>query len=134
MLTVADHDLGNADLAGPAKRLMQNCVSFFPTLLRLEEIWLVEKLRIDLLQIHEIGDIDGMRGLDAHLLEVLVLHYNVTTALEFEALYDLVGWNFLRVRFRHLFVSDLTEIARTKLPETNLLLSRGGINRHWNIN
>ena len=56
------------------------------------------------------------------------------TALEFEALYDLVGWNFLRVRFRHLFVFDRTEIAGTKLPETKLLLSRGGVNRHWNVN
>jgi hypothetical protein len=55
-------------------------------------------------------------------------------ALEFEALYDLVGWNFLRVRFSHLFVSDGTEIAGTKLPETKLLLSRGGINRHWDVN
>src|SRR5205823_3600454 len=35
---------------------------------------------------------------------------------------------------RHLFVSDRTEIAGTKLPETKLLLSRSGINRHWNVN
>src|SRR4029450_5228970 len=121
MLTVADHDLGNADLAGPAKRLMQNCVSFFPTLLRLEEIWFVEKLRIDLLQVHEIGDIDGMRGLDAHLLEVLILHHNIPTALVFKAFYNLIGRNLLRVRFRHFFVFDRTEVAGTKLPETKLL-------------
>src|ERR1700748_2470976 len=75
-----------------------------------------------------------MGRLDAHFLEVLILHHNIMTALEFEALYDLVGWNFLRVRFRHLFVFDWTEIAGTKLPETKLLLSRGGINRHWDVN
>src|SRR5262249_4453239 len=75
-----------------------------------------------------------MRGLDPHLLEVLVFQHNVTAALVFEALYDLVAWNFLRVRFRHLFVSDGTEIAGTKLPETKFLLTRGRINRHRNIN
>jgi hypothetical protein len=56
------------------------------------------------------------------------------TTLVFETLYDLFGWNFLRVRFRHLFVFDRTEIAGTELPETKLLLSRSGINRHWNVN
>src|SRR5215813_1954434 len=75
-----------------------------------------------------------MRGLDAHLLEVLILHHNITTALVFEALHDLVGRNFLGVRFRNLFVFNGTEIAGTKLPETKLLFSRGGIDRHWNVN
>src|SRR5215475_9027110 len=134
MFSIANHDLGNTDFARAAQCLVQNCVSFFPAFLRLKEIRLVEKLRIDLLQIDEICDVDRMCGFNAHLLEVLIFHHNITTALEFEALYDLVGWNFLRVRFRHLFVSDRTEIAGTKLPETKLLLACGRINRHWNVN
>ena len=95
MLTVADHDLGDADLAGPAERLMQNRVSFFATLLRLEEIWFVEKLWIDLLQVHEVGNIDGMCGLDPHLLKVFVLQHYITAPLVLEAFHDLVGRNFL---------------------------------------
>src|SRR6516165_7087396 len=75
-----------------------------------------------------------MRGFDAHLLKVFIFHHNVATALIFEALYDLVGRHFLRVGFRYLFVSDWTEVAGTKLPETNLLLSRGGVNRNRNVN
>ena len=74
---------------------MQDCVGFLPALLRFKEIRLVEKLWIDLLQIDEIGDVDRMRGFDSHLFEVLILHNDIMTALEFEALYDLVGWNFL---------------------------------------
>src|SRR4029077_2258247 len=93
-----------------------------------------EKLRIDLLQVHEVGNIDGMCGLDPHLLEVLVLHYNVTAALVLEAFYDLVGGNFLRGRFRHLLIFNRAEIAGTKLPKTNLLFTRGWINRHRDIN
>src|ERR1051325_6440023 len=74
-----------------------------------------------------------MRGLDAHLLEVLILHHNIPTALVFKAFYNLIGGNLLRVRFRHFFLFDRTEVAGTKLPETKLLLSRGGINGHGNV-
>src|SRR5215470_10536367 len=133
MLSIADHHLGDTNLTRSVKRLMQNCVGFFPALLRLKEIWLVEKFWIDLLQVYEIGDIDGMRGFDAHLLEVLIFHHNVPTAFVFKAFHDLIGGNLLRVGFRHFFVFDRTEIAGTKLPETKLLLSRGWINGHGNV-
>ena len=52
------------------------------------------KTWIDLLQINEIGDVDGMCRLDPHLLEILILQNHVTAPLEFEAFHDLVGWNF----------------------------------------
>src|ERR1043166_298448 len=91
MLAIADHHLGNANFARPAERLVQNCVSLLSAFLRLKEIWFVEKLRIDLPQIDEIGNVDRMRGLDAHFLKVLILHHNITTALVFEALYDQIG-------------------------------------------
>src|SRR5215831_2616715 len=123
MLAIADHYLSDTNFSRSAERLVQNGVSFLPAFLRLKEIWLVEKLRIYLLQIDEIGDVDRMRGFDAHFLEVLILHHNITAALIFEALYNLIGWNLFRVRFRYLFVSDRTKIAGTKLPETKLLLS-----------
>src|ERR1041384_8826423 len=71
---------------------------------------------------------------DSDLLEVLIFHHNIPTALVFQALYDLVGGNLFRVRFRHLFVFNRTEIAGTKLPEAKLLLSGGRINSHWDIN
>src|SRR4029434_8953170 len=113
---------------------MQNRVSLFPTLLWLEEIWLVKKLRIDLFQIHEVGDIDGMGGFDPHLLEVFVLQHNITAPPVLEAFHDLVGWNLLCVGLRHLFVPDWTKIAGAKLPKTNFLFARGWINRHRYIN
>src|SRR4026209_1059152 len=74
-----------------------------------------------------------MCGFDSHLLEVFIFHQNITTALVFKALNDLVGWNFLGIRFCYLFVFDRTEIARTKLSEAKLLLSRGGITRDRNV-
>src|SRR6266404_9948206 len=134
MLTVADDNLGNTDLSRPAECLMQDCVSFFSAFLGLEEIRSVEKLRIHLLQVNEVGDVYGMRGLDSDLFKILILHHNIMAVFVFEALYDLVGRNFFRVRFRHFFVFDRAEIAGTKLSKTKLLLTRGGINGHWNIN
>src|SRR5439155_7486551 len=133
MLTITDHYFCNADLARPTERLMQNRLRFFATLLRLQEIWLVKKLRIDLFQIDEIRDVDRMRGFDPHLLEVLVFHYNVAATLVLKAPYDLVGRNLFRICFRDLFVFDWTKITGTKLPETKLLLARGRIKRHGNI-
>src|SRR6267378_1430440 len=134
MLAIADHHLRNTDLGRPAERLMQDCVSFFSALLRLEEIRSVEKLRIHLLQVNEVGDVNGMRGLDSDLFKILILHHNIMAAFVFEALYDLVGRNFFRVRFRHFFVSDWAEITGTKLSKTKLFLARSRINGHWNIN
>src|SRR5437762_491426 len=134
MFTIADHHFGDTDLTGPAERLMQNGVGFFSTFLRLQEIRPVEKLWINLFQIHEIGDVNGMRGLDPNLLKILILHDDITTALVFEALHNLIGWNFLRVGLRDLFVSDWAEIAGTKLPKAKLFLARGRVNRHRNIN
>src|ERR1041385_6679430 len=71
---------------------------------------------------------------DSDLLEVLIFHHNIPTALVFKALYDLVGGNLFRVRFRPLFVFNRSEIAGTNLPEAKLLLSRGWINSHRAIN
>ena len=85
---------------------MQNCVGLLPPFLRLKEIRLVEKLRINLLQIHKIGDVDRVRRFNADFLEVFVFHHDVTTLLELEAFYDLIGRHFLGIGLGDLFVFD----------------------------
>src|SRR2546429_5229962 len=133
MFTVADDNLGNTDLARPAECLMQNCVGFFPTLSRLQEIWSVEELRIDLFQVNEVGDVNGMRRLDSHFFKVLILHHNIIAALIFEAFYDLIGGDFLRVGLRDLFISVLAEIAGTKMPEAYVFLPGRRRKRHRKV-
>src|SRR5437870_4908339 len=134
MLAITDHNFRNTNLSCAAQRLVQNCIGFLPTFLRLQEIWPVEKLRIHLFQTHEIGDVDRMRGFDPHLLEILILQDNIPAAFILEASYDLVGWNFLGVRLGNLFVSDWAEVARTQLPKADLFLACGRINGHGDIN
>src|SRR5215212_10150933 len=120
MLAATDHNFGDTNLPGTAKRLVQNCISFLAAFLRFEKIRPVEKLRIDLLQIHEIGDVDRMRRLDLYFFKVLVLQNNVTTTLIFETFDDLLGWNFFRIGLCHLFVPDRTQIAGAELSEAKL--------------
>ena len=134
MLAVTNDNFGDSDLVRAAKRLVQDGVSFFPALLRLQKIGLIEKLRIHLFQIDEIRDVDGVSGLDSNLLEILLFHDDITAAFVLEAFYDLIGRDFFGIGLSHLFVFDRAEIARSKLPETNLLLTRGRVNRHRDIN
>ena len=134
MFAITDHNFRNTNLSCAAQRLVQNCIGFLPTFLRLQEIWPVEKLRIHLFQTHEIGDVDRMRGFDPHLLEILILQDNIPAALILEAFYDLVAWNFLGVRLGNFFVSDWAEVARTQLPKADLFLACGRINGHGDIN
>ena len=94
VLAIADNDFGNADLGRAAERLVQNRVRFLPAFLRLQKIWLIEKLRIDLLQLDKVSDVDGMRGFDPDLLEILRFHDDVAATLVLEAFYNLIGRYF----------------------------------------
>src|SRR4029450_8995413 len=80
VLTIANDNFGNTDLARAAERLMQDSVSFFPALLRPQKRGVRKKVRINLFQIDEIGDVDGVSGLDSNLLEILLFHDDITAA------------------------------------------------------
>src|ERR671919_1622569 len=134
MLAVANDDFGNADLTRATERLVQNSVSFFPALLRLQKIRFIEELWVNLFQINEIGDVDGMSGLDSNLLEILLIHDDITAAFVLEPFYDLIGGDFFGIGLGDLFVFDRAEIARPKLAKANFLFARGRINRHRDIN
>src|SRR5207237_2687369 len=134
MFAIANHDFGNADLARPTKSLVQDRVSFLATLLWLQKIWLIEKLGIDLLQLDEIGDVDGMSGFDPDLLKILVTQNNIAAALVLEPLYNLVGRDFFGVGLGDLFILDRAQIGGTELTKTDLLLAGGRVDSHRNVN
>src|SRR5215469_16044459 len=134
VLSITDHNLGDANLARSAQGLMQNRVSFLAAFLWLQEIRLIEVLWVDLFQLDEVGDVDGMRRFDPNLFEVLFLHDNVTAALVLEAFHDMAGRDLFGVSLRDFLVFDWAKIAGTQLPKTNLFFARSGINRHWNVN
>src|SRR5439155_20194099 len=72
--------------------------------------------------------------LDPYCSKFIVIHYYVTTALVLEAFYDLDGQDLFLIRLRDLFIFDRAQVTGAELPETNLLLARGRINCHRNIN
>src|SRR5438309_5692011 len=97
VLAVTDCDLRNPDLADSGERLMEKRVRLLPTLLWLEEVGLVEKLRINLFKIDKVSDIDGVRRLDLYLLKIFVAQDHVVATLVFESFYDLISRHFLHV-------------------------------------
>src|SRR2546421_10514608 len=81
VFTIADHDLGHADLASTTQGLVQQSISFLATFLRFQKVRLVEELWIDLLQLHEVGDIDGMGGFNPYLFKIFVFQNDVAPTL-----------------------------------------------------
>src|SRR5216683_4176207 len=134
IFAICDDHLRDADLACAAQRFVQKRVGFFPTLLRLEKIGLVKKLRIDLLKINKVGDVDRVRRFDAYFLEIFIAQNNVTSAFVLEPFHNLIGWHFLHVGFGYFFVSNRAEISLAQLPKTKLLLAGGRINGYWYVN
>ena len=97
---------------------MQQSISLLATLLRFQEVGLVKEFRIDLFQLHEVGDIDGMGGFDSYFFKIFIFQNDVTAALVFEAFDDLIGGNFFQISLGHFFVSNGTKVNRAQLAET----------------
>src|SRR6266446_3339671 len=72
ILAIVDDHLGDANFPGATKRLMEKRVRFFTALPWLKKVRLVKEFRIDLLQIDEVGDVDGIGGFYSDPLEILV--------------------------------------------------------------
>ena len=60
VLTITDHHFGDADLIRPTQSLVQESIGFLSAFLRLQEVRLVKKLRIHLLKLDKIRDVDRM--------------------------------------------------------------------------
>ena len=133
IFAIADHDLGNPDFASSTQGLVQERVSFFAAFLRLEKVGLIEKLRIDLLKIDKVRNVDRMGRFDFNLLEVFVVQNNIAAALIFETFHDLIGRHFFHIGLGNLFVFDRAKIAAAQLSKTELLFPRGRVNGDWDI-
>src|SRR5438132_11510394 len=84
VLPITDNDLGHADLAGTAQGLVQRSVSLHAILLRLQEIMLIKKFSINMIQLDKLGDINGMVGFNPYLFNILLLHHDIPYRLVFE--------------------------------------------------
>ena len=90
MLLVADHDLGDRDLAGFLERPDEQPVGLLGAVLRLEVVGLAEVDRVDLVQVDEVADVDRLRQLDVEPIEVLVVERDIAALLDLEAADDVV--------------------------------------------
>src|SRR6266567_4713072 len=75
-----------------------------------------------------------MSGFDPDLLKILVTQNNIAAPFVLESFNDLIGRDFFCVSLRDLFVLDRAKIGGTELTKTDLLLARGRVNSHRNVN
>src|SRR2546422_234052 len=75
-----------------------------------------------------------MSGFDPDLLKILVTQNNIATPLVLESFNDLIGRDFFGVSLRDLFILDRAKVGRTELTKTDLLLARGRVDGHRNVN
>ena len=115
------------------QRFAQQHVGFVAAFLRLEIIRFVEIHRIDLLQVDEILDVDGLGRLEIDALKILVVQDDELPFFVFVAFHDLVPRNFLAVLLRDAFVIDRAVILRSQQAEFQLFLPRRRIKRDRDI-
>src|SRR6266516_759941 len=132
MLLVADHRLGDPDLAGLVECTDEQAIRLLRPLRRQEVVRLAEVDRVDLVEIHEIHDVDGMRELDGEAVEVLVLERHLTPLLDLEAADDLVGVDALAVVTPDLLVGDGRQVLLVEEVKAKLLRFRRREHPHGN--
>src|SRR5947209_19524138 len=133
VLTITYHHFRDANLARSRQRLVEECIGFFASFLRLEKIGLVEKLRVDLGQVDEISDVDGVSRFDSHLRKIFFFQNDVAAAFVFKPLYDLVSRHFLLVHISDFFVTDGAEVSRPELAEAEFFLPGRRVDGYGNV-
>src|SRR6266404_5190169 len=75
-----------------------------------------------------------MSGFDPDLLKILVTQNNIAAPFVLESFNDLIGRDFFRVSLRNLFILDRAKIGGAELTKADLLLARGRVDSHRNVN
>src|ERR1044072_9991601 len=127
ILAGLDHDLGDANLLPIGQRLAKEDIGFVAAFLRLKIIRLVEVHRIDLLQVDEILDVDGLGRFKINTLKILFVEDDELPFLVFVALDDLFPRNFLALIFRAPPIIHRAMILGAQETKFELLLPRRGV-------
>ena len=101
-----DDDFSDAHFIGSFERFAQNHVSFCAALFGAEKIGLIEKHRVDLIQLDKFLDIDGLIGSDLDPLEIFFADDDVLPLFVFVTLDDLLPRDFFAIFFSDALVFD----------------------------
>jgi hypothetical protein len=111
MLTSADDDLGNGDLACLVQRVAEEDVGFVSAFAGLQVVRLVEEQRVHVVEADEVHDVNGLSRFDIHAREVLFLEKHELSLFILIAFDDLIPWDLFPVDFGDTLVVDRTMIA-----------------------
>src|SRR5258705_4245050 len=121
MFLVADHHLGDPDLAGLLEGYNEQAIGLLGALRRQQVVRLPEVDRVDLVEIGEVADVDGAGELDGEPVEVLVFERHVAALLDLEPANDLVRVDPLTVVTPDLLVGDRRQVLLVEEVEAELL-------------
>src|SRR5258705_150057 len=124
MFLVADHHLGDPDLAGLLEGYNEQAIGLLGALRRQQVVRLPEVDRVDLVEIGEVADVDGAGELDVEPVEVLVFERHVAALLDLEPANDLVSVDPLTVVTPDLLVGDRRQVLLVEEVEAKLLRLR----------
>ena len=103
-----DDDFGDADFFARLQRVTQQHIGFVAAFLRFQIVRLIEKHRVDFINVDKILDVHRLRRFQIDALKIFVFQDDELPFLILITLHDLVPRDFFAVGFRDPFVIDGT--------------------------
>src|SRR3982750_3525934 len=121
MLALTNDDFSDTDRARLANCLTQQRVRFFAAFAGHEIVRRLKVARIDLLLLHKVENVDGLRLLDGSRLEILVGHHDESSFLVLVAFDDLIPGYGLAIGDADALVLDGREILLMQEAEADMI-------------
>src|SRR6185436_5927610 len=133
VLGLPNDDLADSDGAGFPNRLAQQRVRLLTTLRGNQVVRCLEVARIDLVLLHEIEYVDGLRLLEGSRLEIFVGEHDEFAFLVFVALHYLVPGNGLTVGGANALILHRRQICFVQQPETDMIRAHRRLQLYRNV-
>ena len=108
ILACFDYDLGDADFFALLQRVTQQHIGFVAAFLRFQIVRLIEKHRVNFINVDKILDVHRLRRFQIDALKIFVFQDDELSFLILITFDDLVPRHFFAVGFRDPFVIDGT--------------------------
>ena len=133
VLLLPDHHARDRDLVRLLHGAHQQAVGLGGAGAGREVIGVVEVDRVDLVQVHELLDLDRARLLGVQCLELLGLDHHVLVRADLVALDDVVVGHFLAIRGADALLLDAHVVAVVELVEAHRLARDRAVELHGHV-
>src|SRR5437773_7487157 len=121
VLLVSQRDLGDGHAPGRLERALQQVVGLLAQLLGLDVVGaVVVQPRLDVIRGHELLDVDGVRGREGEVVQILVVDDDVAVLADLVAALDLAVGHLMVALGTPALVRDGRVVLRAQLAERDL--------------